>query len=207
VNEARGIVGPVPAGRDPDAYDRLRRRVLWSLPTGLYVVGTRAGDERNLMTISWVMQAALEPKLVAIGVEAEAVTHRLLAEGTVFAVSLLPRSERALVRRFAKPVHDADVDSSGTGTMLGQAVHAAATGAPILDVAAAWLDCELRHTLPLGSHSLFVGEVVDCGIGAPGPSDATSPTEPDRSGQNNEGPGHAAVEVLRMEDTRMNYGG
>jgi hypothetical protein len=24
-----GIVGPIPEGRDPDTYDRLRRRVLW----------------------------------------------------------------------------------------------------------------------------------------------------------------------------------
>ena len=39
-----------PRGRDPDEYDRLRRRVLWSMPTGLFVVGSRAGDRRNLMT-------------------------------------------------------------------------------------------------------------------------------------------------------------
>ena len=35
----------VPEGRDPEEYDRMRRRVLWSLPTGLFVVGSRAGAE------------------------------------------------------------------------------------------------------------------------------------------------------------------
>jgi flavin reductase (DIM6/NTAB) family NADH-FMN oxidoreductase RutF len=183
------VVGPVPEGRDPDEYDRLRRRVLWSMPSGLYVVGTRAGSDRNLMTISWVTQVAMTPKLVGIGVEAGAVTHALLHRGRVFALSLLPRSQRPVVRRFAKPVSELSVDAdTGVGTMQGEPVHVATTGAPILYGAVSWLDCEVRHVLALGSHDWFVGEVVDCGEAqapAPGPDAA----------------------VLAMGDTRMNYGG
>ena len=200
------VVGPVPAGRDPDGYDRLRRRVLWMLPSGLYVLGTRAGTRRNLMTISWVTQVALEPKLLGVGVETESVTHVLLSEGRSYALSILPRAERALVRQFEKPVKDQTVDEqTGAGVMAGAAVHAQATGAPILEVAVAWLDCELRHTLALGSHSWFVGEVVDCGVaegGAIVAEGGASSTEPGA------GPSEPApVEVLRMQDTRMSYGG
>lgn len=184
-------MGPVPPGRDAEEYDRIRRRVLWMLPTGLYVLGSRAGPERNLMTTSWVVQVALEPKLLAVSVEGDAVTHGLVDRGRVFALSILPRSERTLVRRFAKPVEDQEVDEkSGRGTMGGSEVRAAITGAPILEVAAAWIDCEVRHSLSLGSHTLFIGEVVDCGTG-PG-------REPSELGK---------AEVLRMEDTRMSYGG
>jgi flavin reductase (DIM6/NTAB) family NADH-FMN oxidoreductase RutF len=184
-------VGPIPVGRDPDDYDRLRRRVLWSIPVGLYVVGARAGVRRNLMTVSWVTQVAQEPKLVGIGVEQGAYTHELMTEGGVFALSFLARRDRALVRHFVKPVQDADVDGeTGVGTMIGAAVRQASTGAPILDLAVAWLDCEIRHTLPLGSHTWFVGEVIDAGAVAPGPGTAT-----------------ADDGILRMEDTRMNYGG
>jgi flavin reductase (DIM6/NTAB) family NADH-FMN oxidoreductase RutF len=161
--------------------------VVGPVPSGLYVVGTRAAGRRNLMTISWATQVATSPKLVGIGVESVAVTHELLEEGGVFALSLLPRSQRAVVRRFVKPVADAAVDDrTGVGTMQGEPVHAAVTGAPILDVAMSWLDCEVRHVLALGSHSFFVGEVVDCGESV---QDA-----PDSS-------------PLRVEDTRMNYGG
>jgi flavin reductase (DIM6/NTAB) family NADH-FMN oxidoreductase RutF len=159
------------------------------MPSGLYVVGSRAGGRRNLMTISWVTQVAMSPKLVGLGVESGAVTHGLLEEGGVFALSLLPRSQRAVVRRFVKPVTESSVDdATGIGTMQGEAVHSATTGAPILDSAVAWLDCEVRHVLALGSHGWFVGEVVDCGE-APGRS-----------------PGPDS-DILRMEDTRMNYGG
>ena len=128
-------MGPVPVGKDPDGYDRLRRRVLWSMPSGLYVVGTRAAGRRNLMTISWATQVAVNPKLVGIGVESGAVTHDLLDQGGVFALSLLPRSQRAIVRRFAKPVTETVVDeATGAGTMQGEPVRMASTGAPILDV-------------------------------------------------------------------------
>jgi len=33
---AGAVVGPVPDGRDPVAYDRLRRRVLWANTAELY---------------------------------------------------------------------------------------------------------------------------------------------------------------------------
>ena len=49
-----GPVGPFPPGSDPEEYDRLRRRVLWTMPSGLYILGSRAGDRRNGMTANWV---------------------------------------------------------------------------------------------------------------------------------------------------------
>ena len=165
---------------DGDEFDRRRRRVLWSLPTGLYLLGAADGGRRNLMALSWATQVATDPKLVAVGVEVGAVTHGLVERGGAFSLSLLRRDDRAVVRRFAKPAED----DPGAGTLGGHPVVTAATGAPILAAAAAWLDCELRHTLPLGSHTLFVGEVVDCGL-----------------------PSGDEVAPLRMEDTRMNYGG
>lgn len=190
------VVGPVPSGRDPDGYDRLRRRILWALPSGLYVLGSCAGEERNLMTISWVTQLAMRPKLVGVGVEAGSVTAGLVDAGEGFALSILPRGERSVVRHFVKPVRESAVDAaSGTGTMQGVAVRLSAGGAPVLASSAAWIDCAVRQRLELGSHTLFVGEVVDCGLGAPGL--ARDDAEADA----------ALAEVLRMEDTRMSYGG
>lgn len=173
-------VGPVPEGADPDTYDRLRRRVLWSLPTGLYLIGSRAGDAANLMTANWAMQVATEPKLLAVSVEKPARTHQLITEGGCFSLSVLAREDRALVRRFVKP---AAWDPAGP-TLAGEPVRLGPTGAPILIAAAAWLDCRVAQAVDAGSHTLFLGEVVDAGFAG------------DESGP-----------VLRMEDTRMNYGG
>ena len=49
-----------------DEFDRQRRRVLWALPTGLYLIGSRHEDAVNLMTANLVVQVCLEPKLVAV---------------------------------------------------------------------------------------------------------------------------------------------
>ena len=185
------LVGPVPEGRDPEEYDRLRRRLLWALPTGLYVLGSRHGDRRNLMTVSWVAQVATDPKLVAASVEAGSVTGGLVSASGRFALTMLGRGERTVVRRFVKPAADVEVDEgTGRGTMSGVPVVGAPSGAPVLAAAGAWLDCDVRHRVELGSHLLFVGEVTDCGLGAPGAAAADAPGE-----------------WLRMEDTRMNYGG
>jgi flavin reductase (DIM6/NTAB) family NADH-FMN oxidoreductase RutF len=193
-----GEVGPIPPGREPADYDRLRRRVLWSLPTGLFVVGSRAGDRRNLMTSNWVMQIATSPKLVAVSVERGSVTRGLIDEGGGFSVSVLSRTDRALVRRFVKPAETVVIAADGVATSIqGEPVREVAGGLPCLAAAVSWLSCEVRQTCiwdsdaaeGVASHVLFVGEVVDAGEAGP----------PDPEAED-----HG---VLRMEDTRMNYGG
>jgi flavin reductase (DIM6/NTAB) family NADH-FMN oxidoreductase RutF len=105
-----GPVGPFPASvadddEARDGYDRLRRRVLWSLPSGLYVAGaTDHGERRNGMTLNWATQVSSGPKLVAVAIEREAFTHELVVAGQVFSVCIISREDRAIVRKFTKPV-------------------------------------------------------------------------------------------------------
>lgn len=175
-----GIVGPIPPGRDPEEYDRLRRRVLWKMPSGLGIIGSRAGERRNGMTVNWATQVSTDPKLLAISVEREALTHELIDESGAFTFNLIARDDRGIIRKFTKPV---DVDL-GARTLNDFAFHDGVTGAPILDQAVAYLDCEVRDKVELGAYTLFIGEIVDCGFQADEETD-----------------------VLRMEDTRLNYGG
>jgi flavin reductase (DIM6/NTAB) family NADH-FMN oxidoreductase RutF len=180
-----GAIGPFPphvADTDEahDEYDRLRRRVLWTMPSGLFIVGSRAGDRRNGMTLNWATQVSFDPKLLAISVERAAVTHELIDAGRVFALCIIGREDRAIVRRFTKPV---EVDTAAA-TLNGFPYRDGVTGAPILTQAAAYVDCEVRETVACGDHTLFLGEVVDAGFNKP-----------------------EDTAVLRMEDTRMSYGG
>lgn len=188
----RELIGRVPAGQDPEAYDRVRRRVLWAMPAGLYVVGSRSAalDEEprtaNLMTCNWAMQVCIDPKLVAVSIDSGAVTCRLIDEGGVFTVCLLARDDRAMVRRFVKPVTEQSRDPAGRlAVMSGEPVFEAPSGAPVLARAVAWLDCEVSESSDLGSHTLFVGEVTAAAVRPDAGLDA----------------------ILRMEDTRMSYGG
>jgi flavin reductase (DIM6/NTAB) family NADH-FMN oxidoreductase RutF len=173
-------VGPFPPGADPVEYDKLRRRVLWKMPSGLYVVGARAGERRNGMTLNWATQVSVEPKCLAISVEQAAFTHELIAESGAFVLNLIDREDRAIVRKFTKPV---EVDAAAR-TMNGFPYHDGRTGAPILDQAVAYLDCEVRQQVAVGHYTVFIGEIVDTGF----QKDEETP-------------------LLRMEDTKMSYGG
>ena len=175
-----GIVGPIPEGAEAEEYDKLRRRVLWSMPSGLFVLGSRAGDRSNGMTCNLVTQLTSDPKLVGVAVEVEAFTHELVSEGRVFVLNILDREDRAIVRKFTKPV-EVDLEAH---TLNDFPFHDGVTGAPILDQALAYVECEVRNHMDLGSHTLFVGEVVQAGF----QKEEDTP-------------------ALRMEDTRMNYGG
>jgi flavin reductase (DIM6/NTAB) family NADH-FMN oxidoreductase RutF len=180
-----GPIGPYPSGVESDeqrdAYDRLRRRVLWTMPSGLYVLGSTDGaDRRNGMTINWVSQVSFDPKLVGVAVEKAAFTHELIDAGGCFSLSIVDRDDRAIVRKFTKPV---DVDLEGH-TLNGFAYVERVTGAPILSQCVAYVDCEVRNRVEVGNHTFFLGEVLDAAFLKP-----------------------EDTPVLRMEDTRMNYGG
>ena len=129
------------------------------------------------MTTSWITQLSMAPCSSASASTTTAVTHRLISEGGSFTVNLWDAEDTRVFVKFSKPAAD-----DGT-TLNGRAVRAATTGAPVFEEAIAWLDCAVRHRLDLGSHTLFVGEVVDASIR----DDAARPAS--------------------MNDTRMKYGG
>ncbi|MCE2516086.1 MAG: flavin reductase [Acidobacteria bacterium] len=157
--------------------DQLVNRLTWKIPNALALIGSRSGDERNGMTASWITQLSMEPVLIGVGVDNTAVTHRLISEGGSFTVNLWNAEDTRVFVKFSKPATYAD------GTLNGRAVREAATGAPVFTEAVAWMDCEVRHAIDLGTHTLFVGELVD---------------------------GDIHIDEARsasMSDTRMKYGG
>lgn len=157
--------------------DELVNRLTWKIPNALALIGSRAGDERNGMTASWISQLSMEPVLIGVSVENTAVTHRLITDGGAFTVNLWDAEQTRVFVKFSKPAAYAD------GTLNGRPVTEAATGAPVFTEAIAWLDCEVRRSLDLGTHTLFVGELVDGGIN------------------------HDEPRAAAMSDTRMKYGG
>lgn len=157
--------------------DELVNRITWKIPNALALVGSAHDGVRNAMTTSWITQLSMEPVLIGVGVDNSAVTHRLVSAGGAFTINLWDAGNTRPFVKFSKlAVDDGDA-------LNGYAVRSATTGAPVFVDAVAWFDCEVRHTLDLGTHTLFVGEVVDGAI------------------RDDE------ARVAAMSDTRMKYGG
>ena len=152
-------------------------KVTWKIPNALALVGSASGETWNGMTTSWITQLSMEPVLIGIGVDNSAVTHRLITEGGSFTINLWDPSDKRVFVKFSKPAVRRGM------TLNDRAVRTGVTGAPVFEDAIAYMDCVVRKTIDMGTHTLFVGEVVDAGI-----RDDTT-------------------RAAAMSDTRMKYGG
>ena len=155
----------------------LINKVTWKIPNALALVGSAHGDEWNGMTTSWITQLSMDPVIIGIGVDNKAVTHRLISDGGSFTVNLWSSDDTRTFVKFSKPA-----EREGDN-LNGRPVRQGATGAPIFEEAIAWLECEVRQSVDLGTHTLFLGEVVDAGVN------------------------DDEVRAAAISDTRMKYGG
>jgi len=123
------------------------------LTHGVYVVGVTHQNKDNAFTAAWVMQVSFEPLLVAISVHPGHSSYAMLTQGGAFSVNVLPENRKDLVQRFAQP--------ATVNKLADVKWRRSKTGAPILDEAMAYFDCEFSHECPAGDHMLVIGRVVD----------------------------------------------
>ena len=161
----------------PELNDELLNQVTWKIANALVLVGSRSGDEWNAMTASWVTQVSMEPVLIGVGIDNKSVTHRLIGAGGMFSVNLWPADDTRIFVKFSKPaIKEGD-------TLNQRPITTATTGAPVFVEALAWMDCEVRSAIDFGTHTFYVGEVVDAAMLKPESKPAA------------------------VADTRMKYGG
>ena len=108
--------------------DELINKVTFKIPNALVLVGSRAGDEWNGMTTSWVTQVAQDPVLIGIGVDTVAVTHRLIMDGGSFTVNLWDAENTRPFVKFSKPAEKEGM------ALNGYPVSEGITGAPIFSL-------------------------------------------------------------------------
>jgi flavin reductase (DIM6/NTAB) family NADH-FMN oxidoreductase RutF len=132
----------------PDAF----RDALRHFPAGVTIVTIRSGSEVHGLTVSAFASVSPEPPLIMICIDHRHYAHELLKrEGAAFAVNILREDQQELSNRFAF-VKDEDRFVAGHWTT-------AATGAPVLADALAWLDCTVSCHQQAGTHTIYVGEV------------------------------------------------
>ena len=143
---------------DPDSF----RSVLGRFASGITVVTTRDGDERDVgMTVSAFCSVSLEPPLVQVCVDRRASLYGALAASSRYGVSILAAEQEALSRRFATAESTRRFD--GIGYRRGD------SGVVLLDDALAQLECRIVVAHEVGDHTMFVGEVESATARSAGP--------------------------------------
>ena len=117
-------------------------------------------EKPNLITIGWAGTICTKPAMVSISVRPERYSYGLIKESGQFAINL---PTEALVRAvdWCGVKSGRDVDKFAA-LGLHAAAGSALPGCPILEESPVNLECKVTQTIPLGSHELFLAEVVGC---------------------------------------------
>jgi flavin reductase (DIM6/NTAB) family NADH-FMN oxidoreductase RutF len=130
--------------------------ILFPLPVVLLSAGRHDGV-RGLMTASWVSTVCSEPPILALGVRPNRHTHSLIRQRGELAINL---PDASLLEKL-----DAAGQISGNDgdkfTLLGLTPQKAQViAAPLVAECPVNLECKVRQAHRLGSHDLFLAEVV-----------------------------------------------
>jgi flavin reductase (DIM6/NTAB) family NADH-FMN oxidoreductase RutF len=131
-------------------------------PAGVAVVTVDADGERLGLTVGTLVSLSVEPPLVGISIARAAALHELLREAGGFAVSLLAAGQEAVAQHFARGVPPI---AHWHGIEFREGNH----GAPLLEDALGWIECSLWAEWPVGDHTFFAGEALECALGAAKP--------------------------------------
>lgn len=137
-------------------------KALRNISYGLYIISSKKDGKINGQCANTVFQITSEPVTLAIGINKNNLTHEYIMASQVFSVSVLDSNGLFLVRRFGfKSGRDVDKFSDiefDNGSLE----------VPLLKNSLATFECRVLSSMDLGTHTLFVGEVICARVAAPG---------------------------------------
>ncbi len=130
-----------------------------AMPTPVWVIGTYdSADVPNLMTSAWAGIACSKPPAIAVSLREATYTYANLIDRKAFTVNV-PSATQARLVDFLGMVSGRDVDKFSAAGLT--AVRSELVDAPLVAEFPLSFECRLLHTLKIGLHTLFVGEIVD----------------------------------------------
>ncbi len=130
--------------------------MLFPLPAVL-VSCQRKGQKPNIITLSWVGVVCSEPPMVGISIRKNRFSFGIIKESKEFVINV-PRGGLLRATDFCGTVSGKDVDKFAQ-TKLTPA-KSAKVNVPLIEECPVNLECVVRQILDLGSHSLFIGEIM-----------------------------------------------
>jgi len=141
---------------------KAKQDLLRMIPYGVFVVGVKVGDDVNAFLASWLSQCSFDPPMVMMGVRKDSLSHQMIESGRVFVVNFMAKNQQGLAEPFFKPTRR-------VGDKLNDVpFHPGKNGAPILDEAIGYVECNVVEIAQGGDHSVVIGEVTDAAIQAEG---------------------------------------
>jgi flavin reductase (DIM6/NTAB) family NADH-FMN oxidoreductase RutF/rubredoxin len=131
-------------------------KALFKISYGVYVVCSKDGNKINGQIANTVIQVSSEPPIIAVAINHNNLTHEYIKQSGVFTASILAQdTPLAFIGQFGfKSGRDIN-KFEGVNYKVGE------TGAPVvLDNTLAYLEARVKAQLDVGTHTIFIGEVV-----------------------------------------------
>ena len=149
----------------------------WKIPSPLGIIGSHADGEFNGMTASWITQVSMQPALIGVGIDNKSVTFNLMDRSKFFTLNMFSPDYTKVFVKFSKPAE------YNEGFLNKEPIILTSNTVPVFENATIWLELKTTQKINLGTHTFFIGEIIDC-----------KTKNPDER-------------VAYMGDTRMKYGG
>ena len=120
--------------------------------------GTDKDARPNIITVAWAGTVNSEPPMVSVSIRKTRMSHDIIRDSGEFVVNLVD-AERCKALDFCGVRSGREVDKfAHCGLTPMPALNMA--HAPAIAECPAYLACKVRQVLELGSHDMFIGEVV-----------------------------------------------
>ena len=130
--------------------------MLYPLPVVMVSLADRDGHP-NIITLAWVGTVCTNPPMVSISVRPERYSYPILKETGEFVINLTTK-ELTFATDYCGVKSGRDVDKFKEMGLTP--IPAKEVAAPMIQESPVNIECKVRQILPLGSHDMFLADVV-----------------------------------------------
>lgn len=133
------------------------QEALYPAPVVLVSCADRSNSRTNIITIAWCGVACSKPPLLTISLRPSRYSNKMIAETGNFAVNI-PSADIVRAVDFCGIASGRDIDKFKACSLTRAA--SSKISSPLIAECPVNIECTIRQTLNLGSHDMFIGEVV-----------------------------------------------
>lgn len=131
--------------------------MLYPVPAVMVSCGDKEGN-KNMITVAWAGTINSDPAMVSISVRPERYSYGMIRDTKEFVINLTTK-QLCYAADWCGVKSGRDVDKFREMKLTAAPAHSLAY-APIIAESPVNMECRVREIIPLGSHDLFLAEVV-----------------------------------------------
>ena len=138
----------------------MNKKALHKISYGLYVVSSRDNERYNGQIANAIFQVTAMPQTVALSINKQNFTHKCITKSKHLSISVLSEeTPMKFIGTFGFKCGRDINKFEGVNFKIGK------TKTPIVtDYSIAYIELKIKDQIDVGTHTIFIGEVVDADI-------------------------------------------